>query len=161
MPCPDEGGRCEPTACVGDKSGVKPHSKRDGLACLPPAGNPARMDHWGGFPGSMAGVAVASMNTSAFVGTNPSKRSADVSQREFAWNTKSEVATRDELASHFGRRSTGPVIGSKHLLCVELFAEVVRMCGRTNAASVRDFQNRSSWHFPRLRSGQPPSSAVQ
>jgi hypothetical protein len=35
------------------------------------------------------------------------------------------------------------------------------MPGGTNAASARDFQNRSSWQFPRRRSGQPPSSAVQ
>jgi len=53
------------------------------------------------------------------------------------------------------------VIGSKRLLCIELFVEVVRTPGRTNAASARDFQNRSSWQFPRRRSGQPPSSAAQ
>jgi hypothetical protein len=90
------------------------------------------------------------------------KRSADVSQKKFA-SSASRISQPLTIlcASHLGCRSTGPVIGSKRLLSVELFVEAVRMPGRTNAASARDFQNRSSWHFPRRRSGQPPSSDVQ
>jgi hypothetical protein len=57
------------------------------------------------------------------------KRSAGVSQKEFASNAKSDIATRHQLASHFGRRSAGPVICSKCLLCVESFVEAVRMHG--------------------------------
>src|ERR1700677_4226493 len=52
-------------------------------------------------------------------------------------------------------------MGSKRLLRVELFVATVRTPGRTNAASARDFRNRSSWQFPQRRSDQPPSSTVQ
>jgi hypothetical protein len=90
------------------------------------------------------------------------KRSADVSQKTFA-SSAGRISRPVTIfcASHLGCGSTGPVIGSKRLLCVELSVEAVRMPGRTNAASARDFQNRSSWQFPRRRSDQLPSSAVQ
>ena len=70
---------------------------------------------------------------------------------------KKQFLSQIKLREGSPRELTGP----KRLLCVELFAEVVRIPGRTNAASVRDSQNRSSWQFPRRRSGQPPSSAAQ
>ena len=57
-----------------------------------------------------------------------------------------------------GRRVIKPRVREEEYLSV---VAVVRMPGRTNAASARDFRNRSSWQSPRRRSDLPPSSSVQ
>jgi hypothetical protein len=68
----------------------------------------------------------------------------EVSQKEFVSNAKSDIATRDQLASHFGCRSTGPVIGSKRLLRVEFFLEAVRTPWEDTIDRVRSV----SWKRP-------------
>ena len=73
----------------------------------------------------------------------------EVSQKEFASNAKSDIATRDQLASQFGCRSTGPVIGSKRLLCVELFVEAVGMpLGSHNRSSAVRFLEKTRSMYP-------------